>query len=231
MIRIKTMQAVETVDAKLEIIYAIAESHLKLTLPKRDFGLPVIIELVGVISKNLASFRDEQKTEVIISILNRLYKSELLKAHLAKLPEPLRLKLDAFMENAMPHFVDVVDDIFLPNSLLGRIRAALDGFFGHFGCTFASCMLKTSVAANDVKAAIADGVITAAEVKKMVEDVKATEAPSLTVREPPAAASQETKAEVVPTASLTEPPAVAPSPPADAETRPVEAVSEKDATQ
>ena len=211
----------EAMDAKIELIYQIAEKHLTVTLPKRDFGVPVIIEVVGKISKELATFRDEQKTEVIISTLNRLYKSDLLKAHLSKLPEPVRNKLDNFMTNAMPHFVDMIDDFLVPSGALAKIRTSLDAFFGRFGCTFSSCMFKTTVCVRGTKAAIADGKVTVDEVKQIVADVKTADLP----------AAEGKTTEPDSTSQSTELPTVTPSAPAESETRPPEVTSEKDATQ
>lgn len=99
----------EPVAAAVDAVYAVAEKHLLSRLHKTPFGLALVTETAGVIVANLDKFREEQKTEVILAVLNLLYKSDKVAASLKSLDETTRSKIDNFMTNALPHYVAVMD--------------------------------------------------------------------------------------------------------------------------
>lgn len=99
----------EPVSAAVDAVYAVAEKYLLSRLQKTPFGLALLTDTAGVIVTNLDKFREEQKIEVIVSVLNLLYKSDKVAASLKSLDETTRSKIDNFMTNALPHYVAVMD--------------------------------------------------------------------------------------------------------------------------
>ena len=120
----------EPVAAAVDAVYAVAEKYLTGRLQKSPFGLALVTETAGVILVNLNKFREEQKTEVIVAVLNLLYKSDRVVASLKSLDESTRSKIDIFMTNALPDYVAVLNT----NSVVSRCLPS----FSLFNCFTAS---------------------------------------------------------------------------------------------
>lgn len=134
----------EPVAAAVDAVYAVAEKYLTGRLQKVPFGLALVTETAGVILANLNKFREEQKTEVIVAVLNLLYKSDRVVASLKSLDETTRSKIDIFMTNALPDYVAVLNT----SSVAARCLPS----FSLFNCFTASAIVPGAVAAASVAA-------------------------------------------------------------------------------
>jgi len=106
---------------KFEKLYQLAESYIK-GRGTKHFGLATIGELIALLSANLSQFRDEQKTEAIVSVLRRLYKGSLVQEKIANLSVGRQEKLANFINNALPYYVDMTDEFVVPFNLLQSVR-------------------------------------------------------------------------------------------------------------
>jgi hypothetical protein len=100
----------EPVATAVDDVYVSAERYLQNRLSATRFGLDLIAETAGFIAADLGKFREEQKTEIIVSTLNMLYKSPLVKTDVANLSEESRQKIEKFMTEALPHYIAMLNE-------------------------------------------------------------------------------------------------------------------------
>ena len=100
----------EPVASVVNAVYVSAENYLLGRLKAAEFNLGLITETAQFIDGCLDKFREEQKTEIIISTLNLLYKSASVKPHFVHLTDERRLKIERFMTEALPHYVAMLRD-------------------------------------------------------------------------------------------------------------------------
>lgn len=100
----------EPIASAVNAVYTSAERYLQNRLKESRFSIDLVSETAAFINPCLDKFREEQKTEIIISTLNLLYKSAFVKAHLADLTDERRLKIERFMTEALPHYVAMLDE-------------------------------------------------------------------------------------------------------------------------
>jgi hypothetical protein len=109
---------------KLKLLYRIAEDHAQNFV--KPFNFRMLTELIVALSANVSQFRDEQKTEAIVSVIRRLYKSTRIQEKMAVFPESKQQRLTKFIEEALPYYVDMADELVPTVNLLGRIRIYLN---------------------------------------------------------------------------------------------------------
>jgi len=106
-------ELINTELQKFDDLYTLAESYVK-QRGNKTFDLATIGELIALLSTNLSQFRDEQKTDAIVSVLRRLYKGPLIQEKLSNLSVARQEKLSNFVTNALPYYVDMTEEFVLP---------------------------------------------------------------------------------------------------------------------
>jgi hypothetical protein len=105
---------------KLDLLYGIAEVYAQNFVG--PFNLRMLTELIVTLSANVSQFRDEQKTEAIVSVIRRLYKSNRIQEKLSVFPESKQRRLTRFIDEALPYYVDMADEFVPSVNLLDRIK-------------------------------------------------------------------------------------------------------------
>jgi hypothetical protein len=114
------MPSIDDEIHKLETLYEIAEARAQNFV--KPFNFRMLTELIVALSANVSQFRDEQKTEAIVSVIRRLYKSTRIQEKLSVFPESKRRRLTRFIDEALPYYVDIADEFVPSVSLLDRIK-------------------------------------------------------------------------------------------------------------
>lgn len=116
---------------KLELLYGIAEAHSQNFV--KPFNFRMLTELIVALSANVSQFRDEQKTEAIVSVIRRLYKSTRIQEKLSVFPESKQRRLTRFIQEGLPFYVDMAEDLAPPVNFFGRIKNYWDSLMLFFG--------------------------------------------------------------------------------------------------
>jgi hypothetical protein len=183
----------EPVAAAVDAVYAVAEKYLMARLQKTPFGLALVTETAGIILPNLDKFREEQKTEVIVAVLNLLYKSERVVASLKSLDETTRSKIDNFMTNALPDYVAVMNtsvaarclpsfSLFNCFTVSATVPVAPDAL--PVAAASAAAASASAASASVASASVASASVAAPSVPAAAVAVPVPAAESLVVRQP-----------------------------------------------
>jgi hypothetical protein len=105
---------------KLDLLYGIAEVYAQNFVG--PFNLRMLTELIVTLSANVSQFRDEQKTDAIVSVIRRLYKSNSIQEKMSVFPESKQRRLTRFIDEALPYYVDMADEFVPSVNLLDRIK-------------------------------------------------------------------------------------------------------------
>ena len=91
-------EKVATVEVKMS---KVAEIFLRKRIANSQFSIKTLLELIALL---LLQSRD---SAAIVKTIQDLYASDLMKAHLASIPEPIRTKLDTLVSTNLSDFVEL----------------------------------------------------------------------------------------------------------------------------